>query len=118
MFSYCCPSRRARTHVWLPLVALTVAAVVAAAPAAAADTLFHVGRPILITSVTVALGFGMFALAPFRPTMFFGLLIALTALTALLCDFVILPALLQIRAAIPAPDLGASALGPTPSSRR
>ena len=85
---------------------------------AAADTLYHVGRPALITTVTVAVGFGMFALAPFRPTLFFGLLIALTALTALLCDFVILPALLQMRAAIPAPDLGAPELGPTPSSRR
>lgn len=69
------------------------------AAVAAADTLYYVGRPALITTITVALGFGMFALAPFRPTLFFGLLIAVTALTALLCDFVILPALLQMRAA-------------------
>jgi len=64
---------------------------------ALADTLHHVGRPVLITSVAVALGFGMFALSPFRPTRYFGALLACSALAAVACDLVVLPALLQLR---------------------
>ncbi|MCA8924434.1 MAG: MMPL family transporter [Planctomycetes bacterium] len=56
--------------------------------------LLHVGRPVLVTSVAVGAGFGVFAFSPFRPTLFFGLLIAVTAFTALLCDLGLLPALL------------------------
>jgi len=54
-----------------------------------------VARPIMITSVAVAVGFSAFALSPFRPTLYFGLLIAVTSLTAMVCDLLFLPALLQ-----------------------
>ncbi len=64
---------------------------------AIADTLFTVGRPVLVTSVAVAAGFGLFALSPFRPTHHFGLLIAAASLAAMICDLVVLPALLQLR---------------------
>jgi|GEM_PF-1037356 len=64
---------------------------------AVAETLFEVGRPAFITTAAVALGFGVFALAPFRPTLFFGLLIAAAATVAMVCDFVLLPAALQLR---------------------
>ncbi|MEO0796259.1 MAG: MMPL family transporter [Verrucomicrobiota bacterium] len=56
--------------------------------------LYHVGRPIMITTMAVAIGFGAFALAPFKPTLYFGLLIATTAVAAVISDFLILPALL------------------------
>jgi len=62
--------------------------------AATERMLHHVGRPVLVTSVAVGAGFGVFAFSPFRPTLFFGLLIAVTAVTALLCDLGLLPALL------------------------
>jgi len=63
-------------------------------PEATTRTLAMIGRPIVITSVAVAVGFGAFAGSPFRPTLYFGLLIALTSLTAIVCDLLLLPALL------------------------
>ena len=61
------------------------------------STLHGSGKPILITSVAVALGFGLFGFAAFQPTRYFGLLTALTSLLALFADLVILPALLLRR---------------------
>ena len=51
------------------------------------------GRPIVISSLAIAVGFAAFGLAAFRPTMTFGLLISATALSALACDLLLLPAL-------------------------
>jgi len=45
----------------------------------------------------VAAGFGCFVLTPFRPTFYFGVLIACTCVAALLFDVLVLPALLLIR---------------------
>jgi len=64
---------------------------------ALADTLHHVGRPVLVTSIAVAVGFGVFAFSPFRPTRYFGALLACSALVAVACDLVVLPALLLLR---------------------
>lgn len=61
-----------------------------------ARTLTVAGRPILGTTVTVAVGFGAFALSPFRPTHDFGVLMAFTAATALLCVLVLIPALVLL----------------------
>jgi len=69
---------------------------------AVADSLFAVGRPVLVTCVAVAAGFGAFALSPFPPTRYFGLLIAWTAMMAVVCDLVLLPALLLVRTRGPA----------------
>jgi len=65
-------------------------------PRAVAEALAVVGRPIAATTAAVALGFGAFVVAPFRPTLYFGLLIALTAVLALVCDLVVLPALVLL----------------------
>jgi uncharacterized protein len=54
------------------------------------------GRPILFTSLAVAIGFAAFSVAPFRPTHYFGGLIAATALLALIADLIVLPALLLV----------------------
>lgn len=70
-------------------------------------TLHGSGKPILITSVAVALGFGLFGFAAFQPTRYFGLLTALTSLLALFADLVILPALL-LRRDQPERDLSSS----------
>ena len=56
--------------------------------------LFEIGSPAVMTSMAFGAGFGVFAFAPFRPTMYFGLLIAMTAITGLLCDVVLFPAML------------------------
>ena len=62
--------------------------------AALTKALLQIGNPAVMTSVSFAVGFGMFAFAPFRPTAYFGLLIAITAFTGMLCDVVLFPALL------------------------
>ncbi|GAB4356552.1 MAG: MMPL family transporter [Bryobacter sp.] len=61
---------------------------------AVANTLFHVARPATIASLAIALGFALFAFSSFLPTAHFGLLMSITAVSALACDLVLLPALL------------------------
>ena len=63
-------------------------------PAAVTKALWQIGNPAVMTSVAFGVGFGMFAFAPFRPTAYFGLLIAITAFTGMFCDVVLFPALL------------------------
>jgi len=58
-----------------------------------ASTLWSVGRPVVVTSIAVAFGFGAFAFASFRPTHYFGLLLAATATFALITDLLLVPAL-------------------------
>ena len=62
------------------------------APEATASTLRKIGGPIAFTSIVVAGGFSVLALAEFRPIRDFGLLTGFTMLTALACDVLILPA--------------------------
>ncbi len=60
------------------------------------STLDEVGRPIVTTSVALALGFMVFAFSGFGPHQNFGLLSAFTLGAALLGDLVLLPACLLI----------------------
>jgi predicted RND superfamily exporter protein len=62
---------------------------------AMADTLRRVGRPIIFTSATVALGFLPLTFSHFQPTAVFGLLMLLTMGAALVGDLILLPALLR-----------------------
>jgi predicted RND superfamily exporter protein len=72
-------------------------------PAAAVGrALFTMGKAAIVSSGAVALGFALFAFSPFKPTAYFGLLIAITAISASVCDLVFLPALLA-RSATDAP---------------
>ena len=52
------------------------------------------GRPILSTSVALALGFGCLTLSNFNPTIYFGFLSAHVMIVALLSDLFITPSLL------------------------
>jgi uncharacterized protein len=63
---------------------------------ASALTLGEIGRAAFFTSVVAAAGFGTLALSPFPPMRYFGLLTALTMLTALLADVFILPAMCNL----------------------
>jgi predicted RND superfamily exporter protein len=63
-------------------------------PQAVGLALFTMGKAAVVSSAAVALGFALFAFSTFRPTAYFGLLIAITAISASLCDLVFLPALL------------------------
>ncbi len=63
------------------------------------DSVFRTaGRPVIFTSLATAAGFAAFACSDFQPVFFFGSLIALTAIYALIADLLVLPALLMVRA--------------------
>ncbi len=69
-----------------------------ASPVVRLDRVFAAtGRPIVFTALSVAIGFSAFTVAPFRPTFYFGLLIAGNAIAALFCDLLITPALILAR---------------------
>ncbi|MEE2787096.1 MAG: MMPL family transporter, partial [Myxococcota bacterium] len=56
----------------------------------------HAGRAMLTTSIILVAGFGAFVFALNIALMRFGILIALTVLSALLVDLIVLPALLRL----------------------
>ena len=66
-------------------------------PEAVGFALFTMGKAAIVSSGAVAIGFALFAFSPFKPTAYFGLLIAITAISASICDLVFLPALLARR---------------------
>ena len=53
-----------------------------------------VGRPVLVSSVILALGFGSLLMASFVPTRYFGGLSCVTVIVAAAADLIILPALI------------------------
>jgi predicted RND superfamily exporter protein len=58
------------------------------------DSILHVGRPVLFTTITIGLGFAVLLFSSFNPTSIFGLLMVITMLAALIGDLFILPALM------------------------
>ena len=59
-----------------------------------AETVRSVGRPMLITTVILAGGFSVLALAAIKSVAYFGVLLAVALVSALLVDLILLPALL------------------------
>lgn len=57
-------------------------------------TLRGVGRPIILTTLTLCAGFCLLIFSSFKPTSEFGILMVVTLITALLGDIAILPALM------------------------
>lgn len=58
-------------------------------------TLARVGRPICFTTLTVCVGFSVLMFSNFQPTAVFGLMMAITLLSALVGDLILLPSLMQ-----------------------
>jgi len=58
------------------------------------NTLRGVGRPVILTTLTLCAGFSVLVFSSFRPTSEFGVLMIVTLITALLGDIVILPSLM------------------------
>jgi predicted RND superfamily exporter protein len=58
-------------------------------------TMLAVGRPIIITTVTIAAGFAVLLFSHFQPTALFALLMVVTMVAALAADLILLPVLLQ-----------------------
>jgi len=59
------------------------------------ETLCHIGRPIIFTTLTIATGFFILSFSGFKPTAIFGTLMVTTMLSALAGDMILLPILMQ-----------------------
>ena len=60
------------------------------------ETVRSVGRPMLITTIILAGGFSVLALAAIKSVAYFGVLLAIALISAVLVDLVLLPALLVL----------------------
>jgi hydrophobe/amphiphile efflux-3 (HAE3) family protein len=58
------------------------------------DTIKNIGKPIIFSSLTICIGFFILMFSHFKPTAFFGFLMVITMLTALMGDLILLPALM------------------------
>jgi signal transduction histidine kinase len=58
------------------------------------DTIKHVGKPIIFTTLTISIGFFVLIFSHFKPTAIFGFLMVTTMLSALIGDLILLPTLL------------------------
>jgi hypothetical protein len=68
----------------------------AGVPEAIERTLSETGRPIVVTSLVLASGFSVMALASFMPNIYFGVVSAVVVMAALLGDLLMLPAALLL----------------------
>ncbi len=59
------------------------------------ETLTHVGRPIIFTTITISLGFAILFFSSFKPTAVFGIMMIITMFSALVGDLILLPSLMQ-----------------------
>ena len=59
------------------------------------ETLRHIGRPIIFTTLTISVGFSILAMSSFKPTAIFGTMMAITMFSALVGDLILLPSLLM-----------------------
>jgi hypothetical protein len=60
------------------------------------ETLIITGRPILLTTLSIAAGLIVLALASFRPIVYFGVLVVFTLSAACASTLIVLPALLLL----------------------
>jgi diguanylate cyclase (GGDEF)-like protein len=58
------------------------------------ETIQHVGRPIIFTTITISVGFSILMFSNFKPTAVFGLLMVITMFSALVADLILLPSLM------------------------
>ncbi len=59
------------------------------------ETMAHIGRPIIFTTLTIGTGFFILAFSGFKPTAIFGTMMVITMLSALIGDLILLPILMQ-----------------------
>jgi len=58
------------------------------------DTIKHMGKPIIFTTLTISVGFSILAFSSFKPTAVFGVMMVITMVSALVGDLILLPSLL------------------------
>ena len=62
-----------------------------------------VARPIVFTSVVLAIGFGSNSISAFKPNAYFGMVSALTLMVAMFANLLLLPAMIVFRPPRPSP---------------
>lgn len=77
-------------------------------------TLRHIGRPVVATTLTLAAGFLVMLTSNFVIISSFGWLTAMTMLVAMLCNLLLLPAILATVPVVSVWDLASSRLGRRP----
>jgi len=58
------------------------------------DTIMHVGKPIIFTTLAISLGFSILMFSHFKPTSIFGFMMVITMFAALVGDLILLPSLM------------------------
>ena len=58
------------------------------------DTLTHIGKPIIMTTITISLGFSILGFSSFKPTAVFGIMMVITMISALVADLILLPSMI------------------------
>ncbi|MFH1951844.1 MAG: efflux RND transporter permease subunit [Pseudomonadota bacterium] len=58
------------------------------------ETIRHMGKPIIFTTLTISLGFSVLMISNFKPTAIFGLVMIITMFSALVADLILLPSLM------------------------
>ncbi len=58
------------------------------------DTLTHIARPVIFTTLTIIIGFSILGFSSFKPTAVFGVMMVITMISALIGDLIILPSLI------------------------
>ncbi|MFC1859640.1 efflux RND transporter permease subunit, partial [Thermodesulfobacteriota bacterium] len=58
------------------------------------ETIRHIGRPIIFTTLTISAGFFILTFSSFKPTAIFGVMMVITMVSALVADLILLPSLL------------------------
>jgi len=58
------------------------------------DTIMHVGKPIIFTTLVISLGFSILMFSHFKPTAIFGFMMVITMFAALVGDLILLPSLM------------------------
>lgn len=59
------------------------------------DTVRHVGKPIVFTTLTISVGFSILMFSSFQPTAVFGMLMVVTMVSALVGNLLLLPSLMR-----------------------
>ncbi len=59
------------------------------------ETIRHIGRPIIFTTLTISIGFSILSFSSFKPTALFGTMMVITMFSALVGDLILLPSLMQ-----------------------
>ncbi|MBI5504158.1 MAG: MMPL family transporter [Deltaproteobacteria bacterium] len=78
------------------------------------ETLGFIGRPVVATTLTLAAGFMVMLTSNFVIISAFGWLTAMTMLIAMVCNLLLLPAILATVPVVSVWDLASSRLGPRP----